>query len=164
MKLFIYRILNGKFKRKFQQILLLYWLSDLFLFKTQKWRIPFEFKTPFGFLMAFSLQYGSIYCIFHISVCISCFLIGSCWMFETFAKEIKREWNSMKKLGKSKKNQVEFKNRIHRYIEFHSTAKQLSLIFEFILQALSAFLVFSFVLSFMCIDCSWISRIFTNWS
>lgn len=41
----------------------------------------------------------------------------------TFADDIKREWNATISFAETKR--VEFKKRIHEYIEFHSSVKQL---------------------------------------
>lgn len=59
----------------------------------------------------------------HIMACTMCLLIGSCWMFMTFAKEIRQEWETANRL--SEVNQVKFKQHVHEFIEFHSSVKQL---------------------------------------
>lgn len=86
-------------------------------------RMPFDEKTSVGYFIAFSLQYISMYYCMHIAACSNSFMIASCWMIMTFAKEIKREWIATKQLAES--DQLEFKKRVHEYIEFHSSVKQL---------------------------------------
>lgn len=69
------------------------------------------------------MQFINLYYIMHIMACTMCLLIGSCWMFMTFAKEIRQEWETANKL--SEVNQVKFKQHVHEFIEFHSSVKQL---------------------------------------
>lgn len=88
------------------------------------YRTPFNCKTPFGYLIAYTFQTMTGYYIMNILVCNSNFMYGVSQMLTSFALDIKEGWNDLKELGKD--NIVETRKRIKEYIQLHSTAKQLS--------------------------------------
>lgn len=51
-------------------------------------RMPFNWKTPFGYLIAFFLETSAFYSIVLGCVPLVCFLVGSCSFFTSFAKDI----------------------------------------------------------------------------
>lgn len=53
------------------------------------------------------------------------FMIGSRWMFLSFAKDIKSNWNSAEEMSSSKGSPQKFKQQIYKCIQIHSTAKEL---------------------------------------
>lgn len=91
-----------------------------------KLRMIFNWKSPFGYLIACCFQAVTAHYITYILASNSSFLYGSCRMLKSMAIDIKKEWNAIKELGKSEGSHVEFNKRLNEYIKFHAAAKQLS--------------------------------------
>lgn len=51
-------------------------------------RMPFDWHTPFGYFMTYLTEFGASVATFLCVASIICFLIGSCWLFIHFAKDI----------------------------------------------------------------------------
>lgn len=102
------------------------WNDFLFL------RFPFDWRSPSGYLVAFSLEV-----VLEFFVCLNCainlsFAVGSCLFMIAFANDIKSELNALN----DTKNP---KMRTHQIIKIHSTAIQLSTFFKFIYIRISIF-------------------------
>lgn len=82
--------------------------------------LPFDWKTPFGYLFAFVISSNACYA-YIFSLCpMIYFLIGSCWLFVEAAEDITED------LSLLQKNDARLKRQLCDIIRFHAEAKQLS--------------------------------------
>lgn len=96
--------------------------------------MPFNLKTPIGYILAFTLQYIGIKYLYMIGAAIVSFEIG-CYLVEMeFIADIKNEVNSFNEIAKSEKNKSKTLTQLSVLIQFHTHVKQLSI---FILSSLS---------------------------
>ncbi|XP_055297011.1 putative odorant receptor 71a [Sitodiplosis mosellana] len=96
--------------------------EDTFSLPFPMW-LPFDWKTPHGYLIAYAIQYAAVYYVFHAAVCHLGFLIGSCEILMAFAMDLKQEFNTL--VEKPDENQTELKKKLSKFIQFHCSAKQL---------------------------------------
>lgn len=116
--------------------------------------MPYDWKTPFRYLSAFSLQYLGTICITWQCACNMSLLLGFCRMMTAIADDLKIEVDLIEKQNQSTGNEVGLIKQFSQYIQFHSDARQLSwhetFNFEFIQ-------IFKFIS-----DWSWNSCIFSS--
>lgn len=85
----------------------------------------FEWKTPFGYLLAFIFQGGGNMCIAWTYAQFTSFAFGSCWLFIFMAKDITRDLDAFNAdVKKSKGKQAELMGRFCDGIQMFSDAKQ----------------------------------------
>lgn len=116
-----------------------------------QWSFLFDWKNPTGYLIAFLVQYISVFCIANAATCYTAVISGSCWIFISMAKDIKQNLNAINEIGKFNKDRSVFLDRLSQLIELHSQAKRLSEIcqFFFSLQFRCKSLSFSFWFRFV---------------
>lgn len=91
------------------------------------YRMPFDFKTPIGYLIANAVLYSLLKCIYFYAAVGSSINIGA-WLFVMkFIEDIQNDTKSINKIAKSKKNQSKLLNRLSDSIQFHSNTKELSI-------------------------------------
>lgn len=88
-------------------------------------RLPFEWRTPFGYLIACSIQFPCVYFHMMVAACSLNFLIGSCRILMSFAKDIKNDLYFLNKNSETNLNRVQLKVKLSEFIEFHAKIKQL---------------------------------------
>lgn len=92
-------------------------------------RMPFDLKTPIGYLMAFALTYVMLKHVYVFASAALSFEIGCyLWVME-FIKDIKNHTNSLNATAKSRRKRWQTMERLRDSIEFHSHIKQLSIRF-----------------------------------
>lgn len=87
-------------------------------------RAPFNWRTPSGYLIVFTIQTITIVFMVHMSSCFMSLLIGSCWIVMTFSDELKSELNALNE-SKSINNQ-ELTRKLSNFVQFHTETIQLS--------------------------------------
>lgn len=90
---------------------------------TKYFRSPFNSKTLFGYLAAFSIQFITWFYLMLNCACVLSFLAGICWILMTFVDDIAKDLHDMKII---EANRITKKKKFYDIIEFHSNAKQLS--------------------------------------
>ena len=88
-------------------------------------RLPFDWKTPFGYLLAISAQAAGYFCICSNAPPVIGYMIGSCWLFISFIEDITTEFlllNSSE--ASSNQNDKEFKENFCNIIQLYSDVKQ----------------------------------------
>lgn len=89
-------------------------------------RFPFDINNPFGYLVAFTLQYIVFACMFINIACFASTGIGS-WMFAiAYTKDIRNVLNQIDGIAENPKNQTEIKEKLSEFIVQHSLGKKLS--------------------------------------
>lgn len=99
-----------------------------FRFK-KHFRLPFNQKTPIGYLSLSLFNIIGMFCLIFTSVPILCLLIGSCWLFICFANDITNDlqWLSIGGTTKLKRRRMkEVMDRLCKIVQIHSDLKQLS--------------------------------------
>lgn len=86
-------------------------------------RFPFNWRTPFGYLIAFFSQTVTFFCCLQYCSGVLCSFYGFCWILMAFGKDITREWIEINNIVVSPKD---LKRKIIDIIRFHSKVKQLS--------------------------------------
>lgn len=87
------------------------------------WRLPFQWKNPFGYLIAFAIEYTSGIYIIDMMVCQTSLVIGCYWLLISLALDISRD---LFKIIGTKMNPLQLKRELTNYIRAQSDAKQLS--------------------------------------
>lgn len=90
--------------------------------------MPFNWRTPFGYCIAFLMQSAQAYALSLNTVPILAMLIGSCWLLNGICKDIKNDiliLNTVK-MNTNRQNAIKhFRNAIRDFL----TVKQLSIRF-----------------------------------
>lgn len=95
------------------------------------WRYPFDWRNPYGYLVAFSLQYALMSFGIKHATCHTGFIGGSCWMLISFTEDLKNELNTLNTtIGK--KGQLNAYKEFSEFLQYHAMAKQFSFIRFFI--------------------------------
>lgn len=87
-------------------------------------RLPFDWKTPYGYMIAFFIEFGTFYYILVISACYLSFLSGACETLISFAVDLKSEINGLNGNLEMNDNSMNIHRRVFDIVEFHSTLMQ----------------------------------------
>lgn len=92
--------------------------------------MPFDWKTPFGYLMALAIMYLVLMHLYMFDVAVISFEVGCyLWLME-FVKDIQNETNLFNETVKFRENRSQIlKKQLCDSIQFHSQVKQLSVFF-----------------------------------
>lgn len=83
---------------------------------------PFEWRTPFGYVVAFIEQTVCCTCITVSVHCVLCLLIGFCRITTSFIADIESELQAINE-GQIIGNEKVLKQKLHNIIQFHSNIK-----------------------------------------
>lgn len=92
--------------------------------KTQ--RVPFNWKTPFGYLMVLAFYIIGNFCTTLSSLSTICLLIGSCWLFNAFARDVTNDLALLKVNHFKHRHGREFYKRFCNIVHRYSDLKKLS--------------------------------------
>lgn len=98
-----------------------------FLFEYQN-RLPFDWHTPSGYLIAFLAQTIESFFTVYSACPILCIVVGSCWLFIAFVRELTSELPTLNAAIKSsdERRHLHVKKQLCEIIELYSDVKQLS--------------------------------------
>lgn len=100
----------------------------LFCFWYVLLRAPFNWRTPIGYLIIFSMECATSAYVCHFCACFIGTYIASCDIMFNFCDEIKSQIHIMNENSQTKENAEQFKKRVVDIIVFHAKVKQLSYI------------------------------------
>lgn len=89
-------------------------------------RLPFNWKTPVGYLVAIFTQSAGTYAAIISGVTSMAFLISSCWLFVCIAKDITTDLPLLDCSEKSTRHDPTMKRRFCSIIQMYADARQLS--------------------------------------
>lgn len=89
-------------------------------------RLPFNWRTPFGYLIAFSIQYVTVHNMAQIFACYVNFFFGLYQMLMSLVEDIKSELTILCEPADTNNHPIDVKQKLSEFIEFHSEVKQLS--------------------------------------
>lgn len=98
--------------------------SMFYEYKYSHHRSPFDWRTPFGFLIAFLLEVCPVYYVDRNCACIVSLPLGSCRFMIAFANDIKAEFQRLNQHLRSQGNDMRFRKKVCELIEFHSVARR----------------------------------------
>lgn len=115
---------NIKFSVNFSRRFLL--LFKKFLIFAWIVRFPFNWKHPFGYVIAVILQFIVTFAVLIANFCFGIFGIGSFYMLNSLAEYIKCDLDSLNRSVRDKADRFELLTKIQCSIQSHSDAIQLS--------------------------------------
>lgn len=89
-------------------------------------RMPFDWKTPLGYLIAYLSGIPVIYYIIRFSTCTMTFPAASCGIMIAFSKDIRAELAAINQQSKNRENDAKVMKKVCEIVGFHSVARQLS--------------------------------------
>lgn len=96
-------------------------------------RYPFDWKTPFGYLLAWLAQCATAPTLGSIYIQFPNLLIGSCWLFIFIAEDVTQDvtaFNVIVKATTANKNRVELTKRFSAMVQIYLDANQYAQEFE----------------------------------
>lgn len=93
--------------------------------------LPFNWKSPFGYLIAMIIFAEATYYLLYCGVIMVCFLVGSCWLIQTIVQDVADDVSAFNVTSKKwNQNRMEMRKIFNKFIDDNSKAKQLSCQFE----------------------------------
>lgn len=95
------------------------------MYKLCDLRVPFNWKSPFGYLIALSLE--AISAFYTTTFCVSGlgFFIAFCWILLAFAKDIRFKLITLNKYCRdADRNDLKFVRRLYQLIRMHQNGRQ----------------------------------------
>lgn len=88
--------------------------------------MPFNWKSPLGYLVAYSIEFTSAFFLLRVFACTLGFFTASCEILIGFAEDIKQQIHGLNQINDIRKAQAEFLEKFHEFIQLDSSAKQFS--------------------------------------
>lgn len=88
--------------------------------------MPFDWKTPIGYLVMLVYQLFMLIFICVNCSCILCFIIGVCLVLMLVVKDIERDFNIQNVCENANDDQMKLRKKFYNVIQFHSNTKQFS--------------------------------------
>lgn len=89
-------------------------------------RLPFNWKTPIGYLIALSAEYASVHSALFGFTPVTSFFVGSAFLTTCFVRDIENELPQLNVIARSTRSRKKMMERFCYIVRFHSDAKQLS--------------------------------------
>lgn len=94
-------------------------------------RLPFNWTTPFGYLVAYSILCVTVFCSYYCTYLVTCFLIGICWLSIKCVEDITNDLRALSFSKGTKDSHQKLKRSLINIVQMHSDVKQLSLLIQF---------------------------------
>lgn len=102
------------------------WEFQSLVFLFVYFRLPFDWKTPFGYFIALFLEIPALYTMLFNALTLLCLFFGSSWIFIQFAEDITNDLKQLKRNKETDRNDRILKKHFFSAVQFYSDAKQLS--------------------------------------
>lgn len=92
-------------------------------------RMPFDWRTPFGYFWYLAFYGFGMVCVVLTAMPTMCLLVGCCWLFSAFAKDITNDLyflNMSLRPNSQRNDRLEFRRDFCQLVQLHSDAKELS--------------------------------------
>lgn len=89
-------------------------------------RTPFDWRTPWGYVVAFGVLWIAAFFLLVIFTCSLSLFTGSCTILIAFAEDIKVEIWAIDKANRNTRALLKFRACLFEYIQLYLNAKQLS--------------------------------------
>lgn len=87
-------------------------------------RIPFNWKNPIGYVIAFFIQSGSHYFVLQAVIVNLCYFMGVCEFLMAFTKDMEAELVAINECNKTENCEKEVEKRLGDFIKLHSETKE----------------------------------------
>lgn len=87
--------------------------------------MPFNEKTPFGFLLATIFRSIQVFFSTSLAIFVLIFLLESCWLFISFADELKNNLHKLNVARRSEGNHSQVKQHLCNIVEVYSDVSDL---------------------------------------
>lgn len=87
--------------------------------------MPFDWKTPFGYLIALLCETSAFYSTVLVCVPLICILVGPCILFMSMAKDITDELRLLDGIGETNRCERRIKERFCHVVQMFADVKQL---------------------------------------
>lgn len=91
------------------------------------WRLPFNWKTPFGYAVALLAQFTGSYAVLFCASTVFGLFGGSIWLFISITQDINNDLKHLKFKKKLTKSDQCMKVQFYKIVRFYLDAKQLSI-------------------------------------
>ena len=91
------------------------------------WRWPFNDKTPIGFLFASFFGDAGSFSIIIVYLSAISLLLGSCWLFISFAEDIENDLNVLNIRRRSSRSSTQMKQHLCDIVKVYSDVQELSI-------------------------------------
>lgn len=98
----------------------------IFLCFTQFHRVPFNWKTPLGYLLVLAFYGYGMLCVVTLALPTMCLLMGTCWLFVAFAKDLTNDLHFLNINLPSNSNSLQLRGHLCKLIQLYSDIKELS--------------------------------------
>lgn len=85
-------------------------------------RVPFDWKTPFGYLIVSIIQFLIMFCVGSVCACYVIYLVGTCLVLKSFADHTREDISALNYT----QDPIELMQKFSKSIYFHGSSKQLS--------------------------------------
>lgn len=89
-------------------------------------RLPYDWKTPTGYLMALFIQYLMTIYPYQFIGCFLLLAFGAFMIANALVESLKHELHSIDQMASDKKSQKNMYKTLSEFIQAHASAKQLS--------------------------------------
>lgn len=89
-------------------------------------RYPFDWRTPIGYIVGYSLQFGAMYFLMNYNVGQVTVPIGTSNLLIAFINDAKNKLANLEKVNKNGGSLRELKKEVSEFISLHISLKQLS--------------------------------------
>lgn len=97
-----------------------------FYFISLLFRLPFDWKTPFGYLIALLAEFATVHSSSFLFSPVASFFIGSAWLLICFIQDITSDLADLNVITTSIQSLTEMKKRLCYIVGFYSDKKQLN--------------------------------------
>lgn len=97
-----------------------------FVFSLQIFRLPFNWKTPFGYVIAVIFISAACFATLYVLTLTLSFYASSCWLFIFYVKDISNDVSFLAVGGQSNRCHRKMKERFCKIVQLNSIVKQLS--------------------------------------
>lgn len=95
-----------------------------------KWRqcfsLPFNWKTPLGYSIAWTLEYMAAFSLLFFCVCVMCIYLGLTWTISSILKDIANDLCLLEMDKKCDKNIIKLKRQFRDIVQSYAEVKELS--------------------------------------
>lgn len=106
------------------KLFILNWLFTKFSFIF--YRFPIDWRDPFGYLIAFIAQTGTMFGFLVACSPALCLFIGFCWLSMAFVADIEDKVSQWNESNEQKESLTKIYKQLSKIIQFHTDAKELS--------------------------------------
>lgn len=89
-------------------------------------RYPFDWRTPIGYIVGYTLQFGAMYFLLNYNVGQVTVPMGACNLLIAFINDAKEKLASLEKANKNGGTLSDLKKEANEFISLHISLKQLS--------------------------------------